>query len=436
MSNEPKPRLKRGRPIGSKDTIPRKRKSVISMTPEEHITVKPQVDEQVAPIEAPVKELSLNDVPVHNNEEISINYIHEGRIWDRNTTHINYAFSFQVAMDIIRNDEDQEPQNVNECQHQNDWLKWKEAIKTKLRSLAKREVFGPVVQTPTNIQPVGYRWVFEPKRNEKNEIVRYKARLVAKGFSQRPGIDYEETYSPVIDAITFRYLISLAVSEGLDMCLMDVVTTYLYGSLDANVYMKIPEGFTLFEAMNSKPWSMYSIKLQRSLYGLKQSGRMWYNRLRQYLLKERYVNNSICPCVFVKKTENGFAIIAVYVDDLNLIGTPKEIIKTTNYLRKEFEMKDLKKTRYCLGLQIEYCLNGVLIHQSSYTEKVLKRFYMDKSHPLSSPMVVRSLEVTKDPFWPKEENEELLGSEVLYLSAIGALMYLVNYTRPDIALMY
>ena len=156
MTNEPKPRLKRGRPIVSKDTIPRKRKSVISMTPEEHITVKPQVDEQVALAEAPIKELSSNDVPVHNNEKISINYIHKGRIWDRNTTHINDAFFFQVAMDIIRNDEDQEPQNVNECRQRNDWLQWKEAMKTELRSLAKREVFGPVVQTPTNIQPVGY----------------------------------------------------------------------------------------------------------------------------------------------------------------------------------------------------------------------------------------------------------------------------------------
>ena len=99
---------------------------------------------------------------------------------------------------------------------------------------------------------------------------------MAQGFSQRPGIDYEETYSPVMDAITFRYLISLVVSEGLDMRLMDVVTTYVYGSLDANVYMKILEGFTLLEAMNSKPRSMYSIKLQRSLYGLKKSSRMWY----------------------------------------------------------------------------------------------------------------------------------------------------------------
>ena len=107
------------------------------------------------------------------------------------------------------------------------------------------------------------------------------------------------------------------------MPMMNVVTAYLYGSLDANVYMKILEGFTLLEAMNSKPRSMYSIKLQRSLYGIKQSGRMWYNRLNQYLLKEGYVNNSICPCVFIKKIENGFAIKAVYVDDLNLIGTPE-----------------------------------------------------------------------------------------------------------------
>ena len=121
------------------------------------------------------------------------------------------------------------------------------------------------------------------------------------------------------------------------------------------------------------------------------------------------------------------------MDDLNLIETPEELIKTIDYFKKEFEIKDLRKTKYYLGLQIEHCSDGVLIHQSTYTEKVLKCFHMDKSHPLSSPKVVRSLEVTKDPFQPKEENEEILGLEVPYLSAIGALMYLANYTRPDIA---
>ena len=161
--------------------------------------------------------------------------------------------------------------------------------------------------------------------------MRYKARLIAQGFSQRPGIDYKETYSPVIDAITFRFLISLAVSKGLDIRLMDVITMYLYESIDNDIYIKIPKKFTLAEVVNAKPSSMCSIKLQRSLYGLKQSGRMWYNHLSEYLLREGYGNNPICPCIFIKKSKTGFAIIAVYVDDLNLIGTPEELMMSILY---------------------------------------------------------------------------------------------------------
>ena len=85
----------------------------------------------------------------------------------------------------------------------------------------------------------------------------------------------------------------------------------------------------------------------------------------------------------------------MYFDDLNLVGTLKELIRTTNYLKKKFKMKDLGKTKFCLGLQIEHFSNGVLVHQSTYIKKVLKRFYMDKAHPLSSLMVVRSLDVKK-----------------------------------------
>ena len=172
--------------------------------------------------------------------------------------------------------------------------------------MTKREVFGLVVQTPEDVKLVGYKWVFVRKRNENNEIIRYKARLVAQGFSQRPGIDYKETYSPIMDAITFHFLISLEISKGLNMRLIDVITTYLYGYMDNDIYMKILEGFKLPEANSKKPHSMYSIKLQRSLYGLKQSGRMWYNRLSEYLLKEGYVNNPICLCIFIKKSEIRF----------------------------------------------------------------------------------------------------------------------------------
>ena len=107
-------------------------------------------------------------------------------------------------------------------------------------SLEKRKVFGHVVPTPNDLKPVGYKWVFVRKRDDKNEIARYKACLVAQGFSQRPGIDYDETYSLVMDIIMFRYLISMSVSEGLDMHLMDVVTAYFYGMLEIDIYMKVP----------------------------------------------------------------------------------------------------------------------------------------------------------------------------------------------------
>ncbi|CAH9096728.1 unnamed protein product, partial [Cuscuta epithymum] len=125
----------------------------------------------------------------------------------------------------------------------------------------------------------------------------YKARLVAQGFSQMPGIDYDETYSLVVDATTLRFLIGMSVFERLQMRLMDVVTAYLYGSLDTDVYMRIPRGFKILDAYRSKSRDLFSIKLQKSLYGLKQSGRMWYNRLREYLIKEGYKNDPISPCV-------------------------------------------------------------------------------------------------------------------------------------------
>jgi hypothetical protein len=431
QTNEIITRMKRGRPIGSKDKNPRKRKGakndngqvedmiISDRTPEEN-----QIISNIGvPAETQVSE-------IHENKEISINYIMNGKSWNRDKVDINDMFAYNIALDVMNN-EDHEPKSINECRQRNDWPKWKGAIEAELNSLEKRKVFGPVVPIPEGIKPVGYKWVFTRKRNEKGEIVRYKARLVAQGFSQRPGIDYEQTYSPVVDATTFRYLISLAVHERLDLRLMDVVTAYLYGSLDSDIYMKIPEGFKMPEACSSR--EHYSIKLNKSLYGLKQSGRMWYNRLSEFLLKHGYRNDTICPCIFMKRSENEFVIIAVYVDDLNIIGTPEELQKAVNCLKDEFEMKDLGKTKFCLGLQIEHLKNGIFVHQENYVARVLKRFYMDKSHPLSTPMVVRSLDVNKDPFRPRENEEELLGPEVPYLSAIGALMYLAGHTRPDIS---
>jgi hypothetical protein len=185
----------------------------------------------------------------------------------------------------------------------------------------------------------GFKWVFVRKWNENSEVERYKARLVAQEFMQRPSIDFNKTYSPVMSGTTFRYLISLAVQNRLSMQLMDVVTARLYGSLDSDIYMKVPDRILIPNQNTSR--NMYCVKLQNSLYGLKQLGRMWYNRLSEYLLRKGYTNSDDCPCVFIKRSQTGFCIISVYVDNLNIIGYQQDIVEACKYLKTEFELKDL-----------------------------------------------------------------------------------------------
>ena len=167
------------------------------------------------------------------NEEITTDYVESRDLYNRKTTVVDINFVSKIATVI---DEDPEPKSMAECRKRSDWVKWKEAIETELCLLKKRQVFGPVAPTPPKVFHVGYKWVFVRKRDENNVVVRYKARLVAQEFTQRPDIDYDETYSPIISGITFRYLISMTAGLNLNMQLMDVVTAYLYGSLDSDIY--------------------------------------------------------------------------------------------------------------------------------------------------------------------------------------------------------
>ncbi|WVZ93868.1 hypothetical protein U9M48_039821, partial [Paspalum notatum var. saurae] len=171
-------------------------------------------------------------------------------------------------------------------------------------------------------------------RNENNEISRYKARLVAQGFTQRPGI---------LDLIGSES----EFENGTNGC-CDGLSLWKLG------YEHLYE-------------NTISVKLKKSLYGLKQSIRLGYNRLSDFLSKKGYTNSEDCPCVFIQRSQNGFCIISAYVDDLNIIGTHEEIEEASSYLKSEFEMKDLGKTKFCLGLQLEHFEGGILVHQSTYT---------------------------------------------------------------------
>jgi hypothetical protein len=245
-----------------------------------------------------------------------------------------------------------------------------------------------------------------------------------------------------MNVITFRYLISLAIQNHLSLQLMDVITAYLYESLDSDIYMKVfdiildsdiymkvPDIISIPNTDANR--NMYCVKLAKSLYGLKQSVRMWYNQLKEFILNKGYSNNNDYLYVFIKKSTTGFCIISIYVDDLNIIDHTKDIEEAHNHLKTEFEMKDLGKTKIFLGLQLYHLHTSILVHQSAYVQKVLKKFNMDKAYSARTPMVVHALEKDTDPFRPKEE-EEVLGQKYLYISAIGALMYLANNTRPDI----
>jgi hypothetical protein len=136
-------------------------------------------------------------------------------------------------------------------------------------------VFTEVIPTPPRIFSVGFKWVFIQNRNENNEVVRYKTKLVAQGFTQRCDIDFNETYSSTMNGIIFRYLITLAIQNHLSLQFMDVVIAYLYGSLDSDIYMEVPDGIPVLNIHANR--NMYCVKLIKLLYGLKQSGRMWYN---------------------------------------------------------------------------------------------------------------------------------------------------------------
>ena len=147
-------------------------------------------------------------------DKIAINFVETEESYNRKSIIVDIYFSEQIA-NILQTDLD--PKSMTECKKRSDWDKWKVAIETEIASLYKRKVFLAVMPTPPGIFPMGYKWIFVHKRNENNELVRYKARFVAQGFTQRPGVDFNETYSQVMGGITFRYLISLAVQNHLSM---------------------------------------------------------------------------------------------------------------------------------------------------------------------------------------------------------------------------
>ncbi|KAH9291809.1 hypothetical protein KI387_043002 [Taxus chinensis] len=309
---------------------------------------------------------------------------------------------------------DSEPSSYQEAaQHQ----VWRDAMVEEYTSIMQNDVWE-VVPRPTDRAVVGSRWIFKIKHGADGSIEKYKARFVAKGFSQKEGIDYEETFAPVARYTSIRAVISFATQMGWQIHQMDVKTTFLNGELKEEVYIEQPEGFV---AHNKET---HMCRLKKALYGLKQAPRAWYERIDTYLQKMGFVKSEADANLYYLVVGGEALILVLYVDDLFLTGALGLIEDCKRDLAEEFEMKDLGLMHYFLGMEVWQTDGEIFLGQGKYCIEILKRFEMEDCKAMSTPMITnwRKVDTSKD----KDVDP------TLYRQLIGSLMYLVN-TRPDIA---
>ena len=278
------------------------------------------------------------------------------------------------------------------------------------------------MKLPEGRKAIGCKWVFRVKYDGKGQVERFKGRLVALGYSQKYGIDYDETFSPVARFSSIRTLLAFAVEMGMQIHQMDVVTAFLNGDLKEEIYMQQPSGYT-------QPGKEELVcKLTKSLYGLKQSPRCWNEKLCEHLKSLGFKESAADPCVFIRQKEE-LQIIAVYVDDLILLAkTSEEMQQLKDDLSHQFKMKDLGKLHYCLGISmnLDESTKTIRLNQSCYLLKILEKYGLTEAKTVSTP-ADPNVKLLRDDGWSKKVNS------VRYQSMVGSLLHAARATRPDIA---
>ena len=236
-----------------------------------------------------------------------------------------------------------EPKTMEEALSSDHTKEWKAATDSEFDSLTESETWE-LAELPPDRKPIGCNWVFKVKHGSDGSVERFKGRLVAKGCSQKYGIDYDETFSPVVRFSSIRGLLAFAVQNDMLIHQMDVVTAFLNGRLDEEIDMAQPDGYV--EAGKEH----LICKLEKSIYGLKQSPRCWNRAFSEYLESIGFEQSTADPCVYIRISEP-MAIIAVYVDDLILITKPEDVMQKLKMdVATNFKMKDLGKLHLSWGL--------------------------------------------------------------------------------------
>jgi hypothetical protein len=307
-----------------------------------------------------------------------------------------------------------EPTSYSEaCQHEH----WVKAMHSELQALEQNKTWT-IVTLPAGVKPIGSKWVYKIKRKADGSIERFKARLVAKGYNQVEGIDYFETFSPVAKMTTIRVVLAIASIKNWFVHQLDVNNAFLHGELCEDVYMKIPQGLEGFS--NDKV-----CKLTKSLYGLKQASRKWYEKLSQFLISHHFIQVPSDPTLFVKKTSDSFTALLVYVDDIVLTGdSMTEITDIKTNLHRTFGIKDLGVLKFFLGLEVAHSTKGITLSQRQYCLDLLVETGDLGCKPSSIPM---------DPSPKLHHDDNPPYTDITsYRTLVGKLLYLTNI-RSDIA---
>lgn len=319
-----------------------------------------------------------------------------------------------MAMALIAIESD--PQSYQEAMESSNSEKWKHAMKEEHDSLVDNATWE-LVDKPIGQKIIDCKWVYKVKCNTDETVERYKARLVARGFNQQHGIDFEETFSPVVRFDSIRAILAIAAVNKLKMKQFDVKTAFLYGDLKENVFMKQPKGF--------EDGTEKVCKLRKSLYGLKQSSRCWNQKFKDFIVEFGFKVSNADPCVFVKKTEEETLILCIYVDDGMIFGdNDKSIDLVIDHLQRKFEVKVIEAGCF-LGIEINRLNDGsIFIHQTAYARKVTRKFQMENCNSVGVPCDANQ-RLTRD--------DDSDTSNFPYRQLIGSIMYLANGTRPDIS---
>ena len=281
-----------------------------------------------------------------------------------------------------------EPRTYEEATSCPNSKEWAHAMDDEMRSILDNETWE-LMPLPQNKRAIGSKWCFKMKTDADGNPTRYKARFIAQGFSQRPGIDFTETYYPVAKMISIRTLLSIAATRNMKTVTMDVDTAYLYGKLDDDtiIYLKQAKGYEI-DSPNGTP---LFYRMKKALYGLKQSGRTWWIQIDSYLKSLGFINAASDPCIYTKGRS---AIIGLYVDDIIAAADDIKIIEDleTN-LKRRYKIKMTGHIRHVLGMKVERdrAAGKMKLSQTAHIDRILLRFGMSECSPAPTPITTSEI---------------------------------------------